>query len=231
MPCDTQWPDEQVDLLRRWMAPGDSGRESTPAVNHHHPVRTAHLGGGDLGVRATAPPGSGRRRSEMKLVVNGAEVEVDDRHAKTPLLWVLRDVLGLHGTKFGCGAGFCAACTVLIDGRNTKSCQTDDRAGGRQGRHDGRGSLWSGGRRRSRRLAPRQRRAVRLLPARADAGRGVAARVRPVARRRKDRRVDERQPVPLRHLSADPGGHSRGRRHARRGRVLRLRSSLRPSSR
>ncbi|HET6752893.1 MAG TPA: 2Fe-2S iron-sulfur cluster-binding protein [Jiangellaceae bacterium] len=60
----------------------------------------------------------------MKLVVNGADVEVDNRHAKTPLLWVLRDVLGLHGTKFGCGAGFCAACTVLIDGRNTKSCQT-----------------------------------------------------------------------------------------------------------
>ena len=42
----------------------------------------------------------------MQLVVNGADVEVDDRHAKTPLLWVLRDVLGLHGTKFGCGAGF-----------------------------------------------------------------------------------------------------------------------------
>jgi isoquinoline 1-oxidoreductase subunit beta len=60
----------------------------------------------------------------MKLVVNGADVEVDDRHAKTPLLWVLRDVVGLRGTKFGCGAGFCAACTVLIDGRNTKSCQT-----------------------------------------------------------------------------------------------------------
>jgi len=60
----------------------------------------------------------------MKLVVNGAGVEVDDRHAKTPLLWVLRDVLGLHGTKFGCGAGFCAACTVLLDGRNTKACQT-----------------------------------------------------------------------------------------------------------
>jgi len=60
----------------------------------------------------------------VKLVVNGAGVEVDDRHAKTPLLWVLRDVLGLHGTKFGCGAGFCAACTVLIDGHNKKSCQT-----------------------------------------------------------------------------------------------------------
>ena len=60
----------------------------------------------------------------MKLVVNGADYEVDDRHAKSPLLWVLRDVLGMRGTKFGCGAGFCAACTVLIDGRNTKSCQT-----------------------------------------------------------------------------------------------------------
>src|SRR5579862_9851543 len=60
----------------------------------------------------------------MKLVVNGADVEVDDRHAKTPLLWILRDVLGMRGTKFGCGAGFCAACTVLIDGKNTKSCQT-----------------------------------------------------------------------------------------------------------
>jgi aerobic-type carbon monoxide dehydrogenase small subunit (CoxS/CutS family) len=60
----------------------------------------------------------------MKLAVNGVEVEIDDRHAKTPLLWVLRDVLGMRGTKFGCGAGFCAACTVLIDGRNLKSCQT-----------------------------------------------------------------------------------------------------------
>jgi isoquinoline 1-oxidoreductase subunit beta len=69
----------------------------------------------------------------MKLVVNGADVEVDDRHTKTPLLWVLRDVLGLHGTKFGCGAGFCAACTVLIDGRNTKSCQTaTERAVGKE---------------------------------------------------------------------------------------------------
>src|SRR5580693_6932655 len=68
----------------------------------------------------------------MKLSVNGAELEVDDRHAKTPLLWVLRDVLELRGTKFGCGGGFCAACTVLVDGRNTKSCQTaTERAGGK----------------------------------------------------------------------------------------------------
>jgi isoquinoline 1-oxidoreductase subunit beta len=59
----------------------------------------------------------------MKLNVNGSDVEVDDRFATSPLLWVLRDVLGLHGTKYGCGIGFCAACTVLIDGRNTKACQ------------------------------------------------------------------------------------------------------------
>lgn len=69
----------------------------------------------------------------MKLTINGAEVEVDDRHSKTPLLWVLRDVLELRGTKFGCGAGFCAACTVLIDGRNAKSCQVvAERAAGKQ---------------------------------------------------------------------------------------------------
>src|SRR4051794_15862995 len=68
----------------------------------------------------------------MKLIVNGAGVEVDDRHAQTPLLWVLRDPLALRGTKFGCGAGFCAACTVLIDGRNAKSCQTTaERAAGK----------------------------------------------------------------------------------------------------
>jgi isoquinoline 1-oxidoreductase beta subunit len=60
----------------------------------------------------------------MRLNVNGADIEVDDRHSTTPLLWVLRDVVGMQGTKFGCGAGFCAACTVLIDGKNEKSCQT-----------------------------------------------------------------------------------------------------------
>jgi isoquinoline 1-oxidoreductase beta subunit len=68
----------------------------------------------------------------LDLTINGASVSVDERHGKTPLLWVLRDVLSLHGTKFGCGAGFCAACTVLIDGRNAKSCQTlTERAAGK----------------------------------------------------------------------------------------------------
>src|ERR1700739_3634244 len=75
----------------------------------------------DRHVHARLGPGEG---GSVKLIVNGAEAEVDDRYASSPLLWVLRDVLGMHGTKYGCGIGYCAACTVLIDGRNTKSCQT-----------------------------------------------------------------------------------------------------------
>jgi aerobic-type carbon monoxide dehydrogenase small subunit (CoxS/CutS family) len=58
----------------------------------------------------------------LKLVVNG------EGHAvavapETPLLWVLRDTLGLTGTKFGCGIAQCGACTVLVDGEAVRSCQ------------------------------------------------------------------------------------------------------------
>jgi isoquinoline 1-oxidoreductase subunit alpha len=57
----------------------------------------------------------------MKLSVNGEvhEVEVPD---DMPLLWVLRDLLGLTGTKFGCGMAQCGACTVLADGEPVRSC-------------------------------------------------------------------------------------------------------------
>ncbi|HEX7741985.1 MAG TPA: (2Fe-2S)-binding protein [Sphingobium sp.] len=57
------------------------------------------------------------------LNINGAEkrVDVDD---DTPLLWVLRDVLHLNGTKFGCGSGLCGACTVHVDGEAQFACQT-----------------------------------------------------------------------------------------------------------
>jgi isoquinoline 1-oxidoreductase alpha subunit len=57
------------------------------------------------------------------LTVNGKprNVDVDD---DTPLLWVIRDVLGMTGTKFGCGLGLCGACTVHIDGQPTRSCIT-----------------------------------------------------------------------------------------------------------
>jgi len=54
--------------------------------------------------------------------VNGKRVEVDVT-AQMPLLWVLRDELGLTGTKYGCGRALCGACTVLIDGQAVRSCQ------------------------------------------------------------------------------------------------------------
>ena len=58
----------------------------------------------------------------MDLTINGTRHTVDD--ASGPLLWVLRDALGLTGTKFGCGAGLCGACTVIIDGVAARSCIT-----------------------------------------------------------------------------------------------------------
>ena len=59
----------------------------------------------------------------FRLKVNGTTKTVDV-DADTPLLWVLRDVLGMAGTKFGCGIALCGACTVHIDGTPTRSCIT-----------------------------------------------------------------------------------------------------------
>lgn len=59
----------------------------------------------------------------VKLSINGAERELDVA-ADTPLLWVIRDELGLTGTKFGCGMALCGACTVHVDGVATRSCVT-----------------------------------------------------------------------------------------------------------
>jgi len=59
----------------------------------------------------------------MKLDVNGRQYDVDVP-ADMPLLWVLRDVIGLTGTKFGCGMMQCGACTVHVDGAAMRSCVT-----------------------------------------------------------------------------------------------------------
>src|SRR5437879_8229046 len=57
------------------------------------------------------------------LTINGKarSVDVDD---DTPLLWVIRDVLGMTGTKFGCGLALCGACTIHVDGKPVRSCIT-----------------------------------------------------------------------------------------------------------
>src|ERR1044071_6237980 len=59
--------------------------------------------------------------SDITFTVNGQPRTVTDS-PDTPLLWVLRDTLGLTGTKFGCGISQCGACTVHIDGDATRSC-------------------------------------------------------------------------------------------------------------
>ena len=59
----------------------------------------------------------------MELFVNGKNYQVDETPDR-PLLWVLRDELGLTGTKFGCGVGICGSCTVHVDGQAIRSCLT-----------------------------------------------------------------------------------------------------------
>jgi isoquinoline 1-oxidoreductase alpha subunit len=62
-------------------------------------------------------------RTMINLQVNGRKIPVDVE-PEMPLLWALRDELGMVGTKFGCGAGLCGACTVIIDGEAARSCIT-----------------------------------------------------------------------------------------------------------
>jgi isoquinoline 1-oxidoreductase subunit alpha len=59
----------------------------------------------------------------ISLIVNGKKIKVKDS-PETPLLWVLRDTLGMTGTKFGCGMALCGACTVHLDGEPVRSCTT-----------------------------------------------------------------------------------------------------------
>ena len=59
----------------------------------------------------------------VNLKINGREVSVD-ADPDTPLLWAIRDEIGLTGTKFGCGIGMCGACTVHVGGQATRSCIT-----------------------------------------------------------------------------------------------------------
>jgi isoquinoline 1-oxidoreductase alpha subunit len=72
-------------------------------------------------MRVPLSPGRLSRRAMTTITVNNRIVNVD-AEPDTPLLWVLRDHLGMTGTKFGCGMALCGACTVHIDGAATRSC-------------------------------------------------------------------------------------------------------------
>ena len=60
----------------------------------------------------------------LKLEINQQTWDVPDFQAEEKLVWVLRDTLGLVGTRYGCGVGVCGSCNVLVDGKPTRSCQT-----------------------------------------------------------------------------------------------------------
>ena len=60
----------------------------------------------------------------MELMINGQNYNLPDNQGTRMLIWVLRDELALTGTKYGCGAGICGSCTVLVDGKPARSCLT-----------------------------------------------------------------------------------------------------------
>src|SRR5437763_2512837 len=64
-----------------------------------------------------------RRTPLPQIKINGVQHAVD-ADPQTPLLWAIRDIVGLTGTKFGCGIGACGACTVHMDGQAVRSCTT-----------------------------------------------------------------------------------------------------------
>src|SRR4029434_1501347 len=69
-----------------------------------------------------AEPGRGQMAKTVQLNVNGKSVKIAADDPDMPLLYALRDNLGLHGPRFGCGLGQCGACTVHVDGKAVRSC-------------------------------------------------------------------------------------------------------------
>ena len=127
-----------------------------------------------------------------------------------PLLWYLRDELGLTGTKFGCGIGLCGACTVHLDGDAVRSCVTPMRGGRRQGHHH-RGAR--AGRQAPVQVAWREHNVPQCGYCQAGQIMQAAALLKdtPKPTDERHRQRHERQHLPLRHLYAHPRRHQAGR--------------------
>ncbi len=161
----------------------------------------------------------------VNLTVNGSKLSVaapDDM----PLLWVLRDILGMTGTKFGCGIAQCGACTVHVDGEPRRSCVTpvSDVAG--VGDNHDRGHRRDPGRQgRAKGLARSRGGSVRLLPVRPDHVGDGARRQQSQPQRHRYRPGDVGQYLPLRNLCAHSRGHQ-ARRAKSRQRTVRQAMSI-----
>ena len=108
------------------------------------------------------------------LNINGRSMSVEAAN-DTPLLWVIREQLQMTGTKFGCGAGLCGACTVHVNGEAVRSCQTSvsDALGKKITTIEGLSA--KGDHPLAEGLDPRAGSAMRLLPVRPDHAGGIAA--------------------------------------------------------
>jgi aerobic-type carbon monoxide dehydrogenase small subunit (CoxS/CutS family) len=139
----------------------------------------------------------------MKLTVNGQERVLEGVDPTMPLLWAIRDLLGLKGTKFGCGQALCGACTVHMDGQPVRSCQTSlaDVGDSKVTHHRGNSRARCGGCQVG--VDQEQRASVRLLPVRADHVSGRIARVQSEALAGRRQLRDERKPLSMRHVSAN----------------------------
>lgn len=100
-----------MDFLDRFAAPLTKGATDTATA----------LGGG-IAVALMKAPMEGTAMAEYQILVNGQTHQVDVL-PDTPMLWVIRDILKMTGTKYGCGIAQCGACTVFLDGQPTRSCQ------------------------------------------------------------------------------------------------------------
>ena len=142
----------------------------------------------------------------LTLHING-QTQTFDGDPSMPLLWYLRDELGLTGTKFGCGVAACGACTVHLDGEAVRSCQTPMSDASGKSVTTIEGLEPDGNHPVQKRLARAQRAAMRLLPGRADHAGRRAAETDAASHGRGHRRRDVRQHLPLRHLSAHSRRH------------------------